>query len=163
MGSIYWIKNQTFLVSLLAELLKTEPNSRLMLVGDERDDGETRALAEKLGVSDKVIFTGSRDDIPDLLNAMDVFVFPSRFEALPIAPIEAQAASLPCVTSLGVPEEIKVNAAFERISLDEPASLWIEKICEFSKLDRVAMDLSGLRARYSAESVREKLLNLYSL
>lgn len=162
-GSIYWIKNQTFLVSLLAELLKTEPNSRLMLVGDERDDGETRALAEKLGVSDKVIFTGSRDDIPDLLNAMDVFVFPSRFEALPIAPIEAQAASLPCVTSLGVPEEIKVNAAFERISLDEPASLWIEKICEFLKLDRAAMDLSGLRARYSAESVREKLLNLYSL
>lgn len=134
-----------------------------MLVGDERDDGETRALAEKLGVSDKVIFTGSRDDIPDLLNAMDVFVFPSRFEALPIAPIEAQAASLPCVTSLGVPEEIKVNAAFERISLDEPVSLWIEKICEFSKLDRAAMDLSGLRARYSAESVREKLLNLYSL
>lgn len=54
-GSIYWIKNQTFLVSLLAELLKTELNSRLMLVGDERDDGETRALAEKLGVSDKVI------------------------------------------------------------------------------------------------------------
>lgn len=54
-GSIYWIKNQTFLVSLLAELLKTEPNSRLMLVGDERDDGETRVLAEKLGVSDKVI------------------------------------------------------------------------------------------------------------
>lgn len=94
---------------------------------------------------------------------MDVFVFPSRFEALPIAPIEAQASSLPCVTSLGVPEEIKVNAAFERISLDEPASLWIEKICEFSKLDRAAMDLSGLRARYSAESVREKLLNLYSL
>lgn len=134
-----------------------------MLVGDERDDGETRALAEKLGVSDKVIFTGSRDDVPDLLNAMDVFVFPSRFEALPIAPIEAQAASLPCVTSLGVPEEIKVNDAFERISLDEPVSLWVEKVCKFSKLDRSEMDISGLRARYSAESVREKLLNLYSL
>ena len=162
-GSIYWIKNQTFLVSLLAELLKAEPDSLLMLVGDERDGGETRALAESLGVSDKVMLTGSRDDVPDLLNAMDVFVFPSRFEALPLAPIEAQAASLPCVTSLGVPEEIKVNDAFERISLDEPVSLWIEKIREFSRLDRTAADLSNLLVRYSAESVRDALLNLYSL
>ncbi len=162
-GSIYWIKNQTFLVSLLAELLKAEPDSLLMLVGDERDGGETRALAESLGVSDKVMLTGGRDDVPDLLNAMDVFVFPSRFEALPLAPIEAQAASLPCVTSLGVPEEIKVNDAFERISLDAPASLWIEKIREFSRLDRTAADLSNLLVRYSAESVRDALLNLYSL
>jgi len=162
-GSIYWIKNQTFLISIFAELLKKEPNSRLILIGDERDDGEAAALAERLGVSDKVIFAGSRNDVPDLLNAMDVFVFPSRFEALPLAPIEAQAASLPCVTSLSVPEEIKVNSAFERLSLDAPVSLWIEKICELSKLDRTKIDISGLRVRYSAESVRNELLILYSL
>lgn len=126
-GSIYWIKNQTFLVELLAGLLKVCPNARLMLVGEEADGGKTKALAKELNVADKVIFTGSRDDIPELLCAMDIFMFPSRFEALPIAPIEAQAAGLPCIVSTGVPEEIKVTDSFARLSLDAPAEQWIEK------------------------------------
>lgn len=162
-GSVYWIKNQTFLVSLFAQLVEIRRDARLILVGEEADGGETRALAGKLGVTDKVMFMGSRSDIPDLLNAMDVFVFPSRFEALPIAPIEAQATGLPCVASQGVPEEIGVTDAFVRLPLEAPASQWIEKICEFSNFDRAGIDLTKLHDRYSAESVREKLLSLYSL
>ena len=160
-GSIYWIKNQTFLVSLLARLLELRPDARLMLVGEENDGGETRALAEKLNVADKVMFMGSRDDIPDLLCAMDIFMFPSRFEALPIAPIEAQAAGLPCIVSTGVPEEIKVTDSFARLSLDAPAEQWIEKIAEFSAFDRTKSDLTELKARYSAQSIARKLNALY--
>lgn len=160
-GSIYWIKNQTFLVSLLARLLELRPDARLMLVGEETDGGETRALAEKLNVADKVMFMGSRDDIPDLLCAMDIFMFPSRFEALPIAPIEAQAAGLPCIVSTGVPEEIKVTDSFARLSLDAPAAQWIEKIAEFSAFDRTKNDLTELKARYSAQSIARKLNALY--
>lgn len=160
-GSIYWIKNQTFLVSLLARLLELRPDARLMLVGEETDGGETRALAEKLNVADKVMFMGSRDDIPDLLCAMDIFMFPSRFEALPIAPIEAQAAGLPCIVSTGVPEEIKVTDSFARLSLDAPAEQWIEKIAEFSAFDRTKSDLTELKARYSAQSIARKLNALY--
>lgn len=115
------------MVSLLARLLELRPDAHLMLVGEENDGGETRAFAEKLNVADKVMFMGSRDDIPDLLCAMDIFMFPSRFEALPIAPIEAQAAGLPCIVSTGVPEEIKVTDSFARLSLDAPAEQWIEK------------------------------------
>lgn len=160
-GSIYWIKNQTFLVSLLARLLELRPDARLMLVGEETDGGETRALAEKLNVADKVMFMGSRDDIPDLLCAMDIFMFPSRFEALPIAPIEAQAAGLPCIVSTGVPEEIKATDPFARLSLDAPAEQWIEKIAEFSAFDRTKSDLTELKARYSAQSIARKLNALY--
>ena len=160
-GSIYWIKNQTFLVSLLARLLELRPDARLMLVGEETDGGETRALAEKLNVADKVMFMGSRDDIPDLLCAMDIFMFPSRFEELPIAPIEAQAVGLPCIVSTGVPEEIKVTDSFARLSLDAPAAQWIEKIAEFSAFDRTKNDLTELKARYSAQSIARKLNALY--
>ena len=160
-GSIYWIKNQTFLVSLLARLLELRPDARLMLVGEETDGGETRALAEKLNVADKVMFMGSRDDIPDLLCAMDIFMFPSRFEALPIAPIEAQAAGLPCIVSTGVPEEIEATDSFARLSLDAPAEQWIEKIAEFSAFDRTKSDLTELKARYSAQSIARKLNALY--
>lgn len=160
-GSIYWIKNQTFLVSLLARLLELRSDARLMLVGEENDGGETRALAERLNVADKVMFMGSRDDIPDLLCAMDIFMFPSRFEALPIAPIEAQAVGLPCIVSTGVPEEIKVTDSFARLSLDAPAEQWIEKIAEFSAFDRTKSDLTELKARYSAQSIARKLNALY--
>lgn len=160
-GSIYWIKNQTFLVSLLARLLELRPDARLMLIGEETDKGETRALAERLNVADKVMFMGSRDDIPDLLCAMDIFMFPSRFEALPIAPIEAQAVGLPCIVSTGVPEEIKVTDSFARLSLDAPAEQWIEKIAEFSAFDRTKSDLTELKARYSAQSIARKLNALY--
>ena len=160
-GSIYWIKNQTFLVELLAGLLKVCPNARLMLVGEEADGGKTKALAKELNVADKVIFTGSRDDIPELLCAMDIFMFPSRFEALPIAPIEAQASGLPCIVSTGVPEEIKVTDSFARLSLDAPAEQWIEKIAEFSAFDRTKNDLTELKARYSAQSIARKLNALY--
>ena len=160
-GSIYWIKNQTFLVSLLARLLELRLDARLMLVGEETDGGETRALAEKLNVADKVMLMGSRDDIPDLLCAMDIFMFPSRFEALPIAPIEAQAAGLPCIVSTGVPEEIKATDSFARLSLDAPAEQWIEKIAEFSAFDRTKSDLTELKARYSAQSIARKLNALY--
>lgn len=126
-GTIYWIKNQMFLVSLFAKLLESRPDARLMLIGEEIDKGETRALAERLNVADKVMFMGSRDDIPDLLCAMDIFMFPSRFEALPIAPIEAQAAGLPCIVSTGVPEEIQATDAFARLPLDASQEQWIKK------------------------------------
>lgn len=162
-GSIYWIKNQTFLISLFAQLIKIRSDARLILVGEELDGGEARALAEKLGVTDKVMFMGNRNDIPDLLCAMDVFVFPSRFEALPIAPIEAQATGLPCVASQGVPEEIGVTDAFVRLPLEAPVSQWIDKILEFAAIDRESADLSRLYAEYSAQSVAGMLSELYGI
>ncbi len=160
-GSIYWIKNQTFLVRVFAKLSERVPNSRLVLVGEERDGGEVRRLAQELNVADRVMLLGVRDDIPDLLCAIDVFVFPSRFEALPIAPIEAQAASLACVASEGVPTEIKATGPFAFLSLEASEELWADKIAELSRLDRQAIDLSRLRERYSAQSVVKQLEKIY--
>ena len=89
------------------------------------------------------------------------YLFPSRFEALPIAPIEAQASGLPCIVSTGVTEEIKATDSFVRLSLDVPSAQWIKKILEFSALDRNKSDLTELKARYSAQSVAGKLKKLY--
>lgn len=160
-GSVYWIKNQVFLVKVFAKVLERQPNSRLLLVGEERDDGEVRRLVQELNIADKVTLLGVRDDIPDILCAMDVFVFPSRFEALPIAPIEAQAASLACVASNGVPREIKATEPFTYLSLDAPQEQWADKIIELSSLNRQSIDLSQLIERYSARSVVKQLEKIY--
>lgn len=160
-GSIYWIKNQAFLVRVFAKLVERQPDSLLLLVGEERDDGEVRRLAQELNVDDKMMMLGVRDDIPDLLCAMDVFVFPSRFEALPIAPVEAQAASLACLASDNIPPQIKVTEPFTYLSLEESEDVWADKIIELSKVDRQSMDLEKLRERYSAESASKQLEKIY--
>lgn len=131
-------KNHEFLLRVFAKLPE---NARLLLVGD----GQLRQAAEKqaheLGVADRVIFTGIRKDVPRLLQAMDVFVFPSIYEGLPVSVIEAQAAGLPCLISDRVPIECKKTDLVRQIPLDAGTEVWAEAVLEASRLDKT--DTSG--------------------
>lgn len=75
------------------------PNSYLLMVGDGPEREGLEEMAANYGCSDSVIFAGTRSDVPELLDAMDIFVFPSHFEGLPGALIEAMAAGLPIVAT----------------------------------------------------------------
>ncbi len=77
-----------------------------------------------MGIENSVILTGVRDDVYDLLQAMDVFVFPSLKEGLPVTLIEAQATKLPCLISDTVSRYAKQNDNVEYASLSLPASEW---------------------------------------
>ena len=160
-GSIYWIKNQEFLIKVFLEILKTNPDSVLLLIGEIWDDGNAQKFVENLGISGKVKFLGVRSDIPDLLSAMDVFVFPSLFEALPIAPIEAQAAKLPCLISDSVTGEIRQNENVEFLSLNESVSTWAAKAISLSKEDRLSVSRDNLIAMYDINKVVNKLEKIY--
>lgn len=160
-GSIYWIKNQEFLIKVFLEILKINPDSVLLLIGEIWDGGNAQRLAESLGISEKVKFLGVRSDIPDLLSAMDVFVFPSLFEALPIAPIEAQAARLSCLISDSVTGEIRQNKNVEFLSLNESVSTWAEKAISLSKEDRLSVSRDSLVEVYDINKVVKKLENIY--
>ena len=160
-GSIYWIKNQEFLIKVFLEILKINPDSVLLLIGEIWDNGNAQKFVENLGISGKVKFLGVRSDIPDLLSAMDVFVFPSLFEALPIAPIEAQAAKLPCLISDSVTGEIRQNENVEFLSLNESVSTWAEKAISLSKEDRLSVSRDNLIAMYDINKVVKKLEKIY--
>jgi glycosyltransferase involved in cell wall biosynthesis len=102
-------KNHAFLLRAAAEVFQREPRARLLLVGEGplRPDLERQACT--LGIADRVRFAGVRRDVPRLmLGAMDVFAFPSTFEGLGLAGVEAQAAGLPVVVSDRVPRAIAV-------------------------------------------------------
>lgn len=73
--------------------------SHVLFCGVGEKQPELEALADELGIGEKVHFLGFRRDIPQLLAASDVFVFPSWQEGLPVAQMEAMAAGLPCVVS----------------------------------------------------------------
>jgi glycosyltransferase involved in cell wall biosynthesis len=125
-GRFYEQKNHNFLMDIAAEVVKQEPKTRFLLVGDGPLLPSIKRKVIQLGLKDNVIFAGVRSDIPRLmLGAMDVFLFPSLYEGLGLVLIEAQAAGLPCIFSDVIPEEVDVvKPLIQRISLKEPVSNW---------------------------------------
>ena len=128
-------KNQRFLIDLAPELLKLRPDAMFLLVGNGPQRSQLEAEVEARGLSRHFVFTGVRYDVPDLLRgAMDVFVFPSQLEGLPITMLEAQAAGLPCVVSDAVtPEADIATESIVRLSLREPVPKWAETVLSLSR------------------------------
>lgn len=127
-GRLCYQKNQVFLLSVFAELIKTCPNSRLILVGDGEDRIKLEQQAIELKIKDKVIFLGMTCYIEQILWAMDVFVFPSLFEGLGMVAIEAQSAGLPVICSDQVPIEACVLPSVRRLSLSSGLDKWAKAI-----------------------------------
>ena len=90
-----------------------------------------QAKAHALGITEYVRFLGVRSDVADLMQAMDVFVFPSLYEGLPVTMVEAQAAGLPCIISDKVPPEcIITEGLVDTLPLSAGAETWSEKLLE---------------------------------
>ena len=129
-------KNHPFLLDVFAALLKKESDAVLLLVGGGDDMPEIQAKAEALGITERVRFLGVRSDVADLIQAMDVFVFPSLYEGLGIAVVEAQAAGLPCVVSDTIPHEAYLTDLVDSEKLSAPEEKWAEKILALRAVPR---------------------------
>lgn len=129
-------KNHDFIIDIFAEILKKQTKSKLILVGDGELKNSIKDKAERLGISENIIFAGTRSDVPEILQAMDVFLFPSKFEGLGIAVIEAQAAGLPCIISDKVPIECKKTDLVEQLSLEASAKEWADAVINAAKMPR---------------------------
>ena len=125
-------KNHKFLMQIAAEIVKRMDDVYFLLVGDGPLRQRMMERAEELGLKERIIFTGVRSDIPDLmLGAMDLFLFPSLYEGLPVSLIEAQASGLPCLISDVIAEEADIiKPLIHRLSLNLPAPAWAERIEE---------------------------------
>lgn len=123
-GQFRPVKNHGFLLDAFAELKKRRPDARLLVVGDGERRPATEEKAAAMGIQDSVIFTGLRQDVPELMQAMDCFVFPSHYEGLSMSLLEAQAAGLPCLISQAIPEECDVTPLVKRLPLEAGAAAW---------------------------------------
>lgn len=133
-GRMCTAKNQLFLLDIMKEIIKINADSKLLFVGDGELHDSVVKYAEDIGISDSVIFTGVRNDIPRILQAFDCFALPSVSEGLPVVLIEAQAADVPCITTAGaVSEEVNLTGNVLFVSLDEPADIWAKKIINHSR------------------------------
>ncbi len=127
-GRFYEQKNHVFLIDIFKSVLSKKSNAKLAVVGD----GELRITIERkakeLGVFDSILFLGVRSDIPELLQMMDVFVFPSLYEGLPVTLIEAQAAGLKVFTSDTITREVALTNDIEFLSIKESPDYWANRI-----------------------------------
>ena len=131
-------KNHDFLIDIFSELCKEHSNYKLLLVGNGELEERIRKKCADKGLQDKVIFAGVRSDIPAVLSAMDVFVFPSLYEGMPNTVIEAQATGLPCVISDTITKEAKITDLVRYTSLNNPVGSWASELLhqEFEKRNR---------------------------
>ncbi len=123
-------KNHPFLIEIAEEVCQRDPKAYLLMIGDGPLRPNIETLVAKSAWKDRILFAGLRPDVPQLMNSvMDIFVLPSFYEGLPLVGIEAQAAGLPMVLSDAITPELEVvPALITRLSLQQPASVWAEKI-----------------------------------
>ena len=129
-------KNQEFILEVFAELVKKQENTRLFLVGGG-DKTNLEIQATELGISDKVEFLGERSDVPDLCNMFDFFLFPSRFEGLPVSLVEVQTNGIPTLVSDVITKQVKINDNYENLSLNDSSEKWAEKILKLKQEKRI--------------------------
>lgn len=128
-GSFTEVKNHEFLLDIFLEIKKINKNSKLLLVGDGILKNKIKDKAIKLGIETSVLFYGTSSETEKLYNAMDVFVFPSMYEGLGVALIEAQSTGLRCYTTKGrVPIETKVTDLINYVPLNYSAKEWADVI-----------------------------------
>jgi glycosyltransferase involved in cell wall biosynthesis len=150
-------KNHEFIVAVASALAKREPSLRLVLVGVGPTQARIRRLLADRGLEGRTLMAGSRDDVPRLLTAMDCFLFPSHFEGLGLALVEAQAASLPCVISDRIPEEATVVPSLvHRLPLTATEDRWADAITSSREAS------AGVTARSVLASVEASRFNIRS-
>ena len=117
-------KNHRFLLKVFRRILDNNENAALLLVGGGELQEEIREQADGLGILQNVFFTGVRFDIPQVLSAMDVFVFPSFYEGMPNTVIEAQATGLPCVIADTITQEADITGLVKYLPLNATPEMW---------------------------------------
>lgn len=162
-GRFSYAKNHEFVVQVFYELSKIHKQAKLLLVGKGELEHNIKELVRKLEIEEKVIFMGTSNDVANLLQAMDSFILPSRFEGFGMVGIEAQAAGLPCFVSSVCPQELKVTDLVRFVSLDKTAKEWAEIIICSSNVLRKDRSKEIANAGYDIKEEIEKIEALYMI
>ena len=119
-------KNHDFLIDVFIKYLKYNSNAVLLLVGKGKRENELKKKIQKLNLTQKVIFIGEVLDVSPYLSAMDLFLFPSKFEGLGMVAIESQCNNLMVIGSSLLPEETKISnkIIYKKLVVDD----WVKAI-----------------------------------
>lgn len=120
-GRLHKQKNQCFLIDAFRLLHEHIPNARLVIAGQGELRGQLQKKIDDCGLNEEIILLGELTNTADFYQALDLFAFPSLYEGLSIALLEAQANGLPSIISTGNPQNAVVNSNVHRIAIDDAA------------------------------------------
>lgn len=148
-GRLHYQKNQEYLIRVFEKLNRKFPGKyKLLLIGKGDDEEKLRGLVNEKNLNNEIIFQGLVNNMNDYLQAMDIFAFPSRFEGLSIALLEAQANGLPCVISNKISNASKVNENVVMLPIDDDAiDLWVNQIDIYSNVGK-KVDIEQFEAKH---------------
>lgn len=154
-------KNHKFLIDLFFQYQKINEDSVLLLVGDGPLKGSIKKYVCDKGLSQSVLFTGIRKDIPQLLSAMDIFLLPSLYEGMPNTVIEAQATGLPCLISNTITREADITGLVQFYPIDPDSyELWLSAISNKQTEERDKYTFDMKNSGYSIDDVVKSFVDL---
>ena len=159
-GRLHPAKNHDFLIEVFAKIHEKNPESALMCVGEGELRAEIEARIHQLGLSDSVCMIGSVPNVEDYLMAADAFLFPSKWEGVPVTVVEAQAAGLPCFVSDKITEGVCISELVTRLPIDQGADVW-EKAIGDATLGRLDVIEKIKKSGYDVNSSAEWLADFY--
>ena len=161
-GRFTYQKNHKFVLEIFREIVKLNPNAVLLLIGEGELKTEVAEKANLMGIDEKIIFLGTKDNISDFLNSFDVFIFPSFFEGLPIALVEAQASGVPCLISDVISNETIVTDVVKKKSLEDSVQDWAKEAINWAlKTERKNMYQEIVDSGFDMSSAVKTLENFY--
>lgn len=158
-------KNHDLLIDIFYNYSKINLDAILILIGDGILRNKIEEKVNTLGIANKILFLGMRDDVHKLLNVMDVFILPSRYEGLGIVAIEAQANGLPVICSKYVPKEVDITHKIYYVEKNEynNITIWCNLIKKAAQCGRYEKDLCVLiQAGYDINIESSKLESIYN-
>ena len=159
-GRFYHIKNHMFLVEIFKKVCEIKKNAFLFLIGDGESKQEVIDKLIEYGLQNRYLILSNRSDIPFLLNAMDVFVFPSKLEGFPVSLIEAQAAGLRCVVSDTINKDSFLTRYVTPLDIKGSPDIWAEEIVKDIQVKYCPEDIAAIE-QYDIVNVMKDLERLY--
>ena len=160
-GHLAAVKNQTFLLDLMPPVLNRRPEACLLLLGEGEDRPALEQKICDLRLEPYVRLTGNVRNVPDYLNAMDVFAFPSLYEGMPLSILEVQANGLPCVISERVPKDVFVTDLLQPLPLEAPRA-WVEAVCAAKREAPETYAARLAAAGFDTDTAMRKIYAIYN-
>ena len=157
-------KNHTFLIDIFREVVALDPSARLVLVGGGPLANSIKKKVLSLNLQDKVLFLGVRKDVPNLLQAFDVFVLPSFHEGMPVVGVEAQATGEPCVFTDTITPEVLLLPSSSMLSLEDSPTKWAQRILALKNQKRTSgtdfVKTKGFDIQQTAQQMQDFYMRL---
>ena len=162
-GRFHFQKNQLFVLDVFKIIHEKEKNSVLLLIGDGEDRNKIEEKINQLELNESVKLLGVRDDVEKIMQAMDILLFPSLFEGLPLVLIEAQANGLKIFASDSISKEVQIGKNIVFMSLNDKPEKWADSILvsDVKRIDNYDLiKLKGYDIKTEKEKVQKLLMRI---